>query len=156
MILSLYFAIKIRPPKTQWDRSLINIKLQNFNIFSKFNNNSFRKRSPGVPPVPSSPSSHLSLLSRSGAVPLQSSAPAQYLNTVSAPHPSINPPHNPYTFWTCFSVARIVLHTVCHLFICHFVHFSLFLSFYHLTSPGLYGCKTLGSRWLCVVMVVIV
>ncbi|XP_039535777.1 INO80 complex subunit E isoform X2 [Siphateles boraxobius] len=41
-----------------------------------------KRRSPGVPPVPSSSSPHLSLLSRSGAVPLQSSAPAQYLNTV--------------------------------------------------------------------------
>uniref|UniRef100_A0A8C2KQV9 INO80 complex subunit E n=1 Tax=Cyprinus carpio TaxID=7962 RepID=A0A8C2KQV9_CYPCA len=44
-----------------------------------------RRRSPGVPPVPSSSSPHLSFLSRSGAVPLQSSAPAQYLNTLPFP-----------------------------------------------------------------------
>lgn len=44
-----------------------------------------KRRSPGVPPIPSSPSPHLSLLSRSGAVPLQSSAPAQYLNTLPFP-----------------------------------------------------------------------
>ncbi|KTF88807.1 hypothetical protein cypCar_00012700 [Cyprinus carpio] len=44
-----------------------------------------RRRSPGVPPVPSSSSPHLSLLSRSGGVPLQSSAPAQYLNTLPFP-----------------------------------------------------------------------
>ncbi|XP_055067378.2 INO80 complex subunit E isoform X2 [Misgurnus anguillicaudatus] len=44
-----------------------------------------KRRSPGVPLVPSSSSPHLSLLSRSGAVPLQSSASAQYLNTVVSP-----------------------------------------------------------------------
>uniref|UniRef100_A0A671P160 INO80 complex subunit E-like n=1 Tax=Sinocyclocheilus anshuiensis TaxID=1608454 RepID=A0A671P160_9TELE len=44
-----------------------------------------KRRSPGVPPVPSSSSPHLSFLSRSGAVPLQSCAPAQYLNTYLAP-----------------------------------------------------------------------
>ncbi|XP_051720991.1 INO80 complex subunit E isoform X1 [Ctenopharyngodon idella] len=44
-----------------------------------------KRRSPGVPPVPSASSPHLSLLSRSGAVPLQSSAPAQYLNTLPFP-----------------------------------------------------------------------
>lgn len=42
-----------------------------------------KRRSPGVPPVPSSSSPHLSLLSRSGA--LQSSASAQYLNALPFP-----------------------------------------------------------------------
>ncbi|XP_016319530.1 INO80 complex subunit E-like [Sinocyclocheilus anshuiensis] len=50
-----------------------------------------KRRSPGVPPVPSSSSPHLSFLSRSGAVPLQSCAPAQYLNTVVGPLTSSYP-----------------------------------------------------------------
>ncbi|NP_001315056.1 INO80 complex subunit E isoform 2 [Danio rerio] len=48
-----------------------------------------KRRSPGVPPVPSSSSPHLSLLSRSGA--LQSSASAQYLNAVVGPLSSSYP-----------------------------------------------------------------
>ncbi|XP_052003243.1 INO80 complex subunit E-like isoform X2 [Xyrauchen texanus] len=43
-----------------------------------------KRRSPGVPPISSS-SPHLSLLSHSCAVPLQSSAPAQYINTLPFP-----------------------------------------------------------------------
>ncbi|TRY59466.1 hypothetical protein DNTS_024409 [Danionella cerebrum] len=42
-----------------------------------------KRRSPGVPPVSSSP--HMSLLSRSGVVRLQSSAQAQYLDTLPFP-----------------------------------------------------------------------
>ncbi|XP_076847259.1 INO80 complex subunit E isoform X3 [Brachyhypopomus gauderio] len=41
-----------------------------------------RRRSPGILPLPSSSSPHLSLLSRSGASSLQASTPSQYLNTV--------------------------------------------------------------------------
>ncbi|XP_049335924.1 INO80 complex subunit E isoform X2 [Astyanax mexicanus] len=44
-----------------------------------------KRRSPGVPPLPSSSSPHLSLLPRSGANPLQPSTPTQYLNTVVSP-----------------------------------------------------------------------
>ncbi|XP_017561553.1 INO80 complex subunit E isoform X2 [Pygocentrus nattereri] len=44
-----------------------------------------KRRSPGVPPITSASSPHLSLLPRPGATPLQSSAPTQYLNTVVSP-----------------------------------------------------------------------
>ncbi|KAL7886571.1 hypothetical protein AOLI_G00042920 [Acnodon oligacanthus] len=44
-----------------------------------------KRRSPGVPPITSAASPHLSLLPRPGATPLQSSAPTQYLNTLPFP-----------------------------------------------------------------------
>ncbi|XP_072535148.1 INO80 complex subunit E isoform X1 [Salminus brasiliensis] len=44
-----------------------------------------KRRSPGVPPLPSSSSPHLSLLPRSGANSLQPSTPTQYLNTLPFP-----------------------------------------------------------------------
>ncbi|XP_076847258.1 INO80 complex subunit E isoform X2 [Brachyhypopomus gauderio] len=44
-----------------------------------------RRRSPGILPLPSSSSPHLSLLSRSGASSLQASTPSQYLNTLPFP-----------------------------------------------------------------------
>ncbi|XP_066540225.1 INO80 complex subunit E isoform X2 [Hoplias malabaricus] len=48
-----------------------------------------KRRSPGVPSLPSTSSTHLSLLPRSGSNPLQSSS--QYLNTVLTPMASNYP-----------------------------------------------------------------